>query len=168
LPDLDGYTVTKRNAERLHLAVALNGTGWHPAAWREPGARPADLLTAGYWADLVTEAERGGIDFVTFEDGLSLQSADRRAPDVRTDQVRGRLDAVLIASRVAPLTSRIGLIPTVVVTHTEPFHISKAIATLDWVSSGRAGVRVRVSARPDVRAAAAVCRTTRRGCCFRR
>jgi alkanesulfonate monooxygenase SsuD/methylene tetrahydromethanopterin reductase-like flavin-dependent oxidoreductase (luciferase family) len=35
-----------------------------------------------------------------------------------------------------------------VVTHTEPFHISKAIATLDYVSGGRAGVRVQVSARP--------------------
>ena len=37
----------------LHLAVALDGAGWHPAAWREPGARPAELFTAGYWADLV-------------------------------------------------------------------------------------------------------------------
>jgi alkanesulfonate monooxygenase SsuD/methylene tetrahydromethanopterin reductase-like flavin-dependent oxidoreductase (luciferase family) len=37
----------------------------------------------------------------------------------------------------------------VVVTHTEPFHISKAIATLDYVSNGRAGVRVRVSASPQ-------------------
>jgi alkanesulfonate monooxygenase SsuD/methylene tetrahydromethanopterin reductase-like flavin-dependent oxidoreductase (luciferase family) len=34
------------------------------------------------------------------------------------------------------------------VTHTEPFHISKAIATLDYVSTGRAGVRVQVTARP--------------------
>ena len=37
--------------------------------------------------------------------------------------------------------------PTVIVTHTEPFHISKAIATLDYVSTGRAGVRVQVGAR---------------------
>ena len=44
-------------------------------------------------------------------------------PDGRTDQVRGRLDAVLIAARVAPLTSRIGLVPTVTTTHTEPFHV---------------------------------------------
>jgi hypothetical protein len=43
----------------MHLAVALDGAGWHPAAWREPDARPADLFTAGYWADLVREAERG-------------------------------------------------------------------------------------------------------------
>ena len=132
----------------MHLSVALDGAGWHPAAWREPRARPAELFTAGYWADVITEAERGLLDFVTIEDGLSLQSARYGAPDGRTDQVRGRLDAVLIAARVAPLTRHIGLVPTVVVTHTEPFHISKAIATLDYVSAGRAGVRVRVSASP--------------------
>jgi alkanesulfonate monooxygenase SsuD/methylene tetrahydromethanopterin reductase-like flavin-dependent oxidoreductase (luciferase family) len=136
-------------ARSVHLGVALDGAGWHPAAWREPDARPADLLTAGYWTDLVTEAERGLLDFVTFEDAFSLQSASRLGPDQRTDQVRGRLDSTLIAARVAPLTSRIGLIPTVTVSHTEPFHVSKAIASLDWVSSGRAGVRVKIAGRPD-------------------
>jgi alkanesulfonate monooxygenase SsuD/methylene tetrahydromethanopterin reductase-like flavin-dependent oxidoreductase (luciferase family) len=133
----------------MHLSVALEGAGWHPAAWREPGARPAELLTAAYWTDVVAEAERGLLDFVTIEDGLSLQSSYRSRPDSRTDQVRGRLDAVLIAARVAPVTRHIGLVPVVVVTHTEPFHASKAIATLDYVSSGRAGVQVRVSTRPD-------------------
>ncbi|GAA0592104.1 LLM class flavin-dependent oxidoreductase [Streptomyces crystallinus] len=132
----------------LHLAVALDGTGWHPASWREQVARPRDLFTAPYWADLVAEAERGLLDFVTFEDGLGLQSSRFGEPDGRTDQVRGRLDAVLIASRIAPLTRHIGLVPTVVATHTEPFHISKAIATLDYVSSGRAGLRVQISPRP--------------------
>lgn len=133
----------------LHLAVALDGTGWHPASWREPDARPRDLFTAAYWAGLVTEAERGLLDFVTFEDGLGPQSSHAFDPDERTDQVRGRLDAVLIASRVAPLTRHIGLVPTVVATHTEPFHISKAIATLDHVSNGRAGLRVQITARPN-------------------
>jgi alkanesulfonate monooxygenase SsuD/methylene tetrahydromethanopterin reductase-like flavin-dependent oxidoreductase (luciferase family) len=133
----------------LHLAVALEGAGWHPAAWREPSARPRELLTAGYWVDLVREAEAGLVDFVTIEDALRLQSDDPDTPDDRTDRVRGRLDAVLIAARVAPVTRHVGLVPSVTVTHTEPFHIAKAIATLDYVSTGRAGVRVQVSARPD-------------------
>ena len=131
----------------VHLAVALDGAGWHPAAWREPDARPTQLFTAAYWTDLVREAERGLLDFVTIEDALRLQSANGLDPDERTDQVRGRLDAVLTAARVAPLTTGIGLVPTAVVTHTEPFHVSKAIATLDYVSTGRAGVRVQVSPR---------------------
>ncbi|MEU0071063.1 LLM class flavin-dependent oxidoreductase [Streptomyces sp. NPDC006332] len=136
-------------APSLHLAVALDGTGWHPASWREPVARPRDLLTAGYWADLVAEAEGGLLDFVTIEDGLGPQSSHFLDPDERTDQVRGRLDAVLIAARIAPLSRHIGLVPTAVVTHTEPFHLSKAIATLDYVSTGRAGVRVQITARPN-------------------
>lgn len=132
----------------LHLAVALDGTGWHPASWREPAARPQELFTAGYWADLVAEAERGLLDFVTFEDGLGPQSSHLLDLDGRTDQVRGRLDAVLVAARIAPHTRHIGLVPTTVATHTEPFHISKAIATLDYVSTGRAGLRVQITARP--------------------
>ncbi|MCK1821844.1 LLM class flavin-dependent oxidoreductase [Streptomyces sp. XM83C] len=141
--------MTATSATPLRLAVALDGTGWHPASWREPVARPRDLFTARYWADLVTEAENGLLDFVTLEDGLGPQSSHVLAPDDRTDQVRGRLDAVLTAARIAPLTRHIGLVPTAVVTHTEPFHLSKAIATLDHVSGGRAGIRVRISARPD-------------------
>ncbi|MEU3483819.1 LLM class flavin-dependent oxidoreductase [Streptomyces sp. NPDC033754] len=133
------------SSEPLHLAVALDGAGWHPAAWREPGARPGELFTARYWSDVVTQAEAGLLDFVTFEDALALQSSSADGPDGRTDQVRGRLDAVLIAARVAPLTRHIGLVPSVTATHTEPFHISKAIATLDHVSRGRAGLRIQVS-----------------------
>ena len=131
----------------LHLAVALDGAGWHPAAWREPDARPQRLFTAGYWTELAQQAERGLLDFLTIEDGLDLQSDDRLAADSRTDRVRGRLDAVLIAARVAPATRHIGFVPTAITTHTEPFHLSKAIATLDYVSSGRAGIRVQVAAR---------------------
>jgi alkanesulfonate monooxygenase SsuD/methylene tetrahydromethanopterin reductase-like flavin-dependent oxidoreductase (luciferase family) len=127
-------------SDPLHLAVALDGAGWHPAAWREPEARPTELLSGRYWADLVTEAERGLLDLVTFEDGFALQTA--------AGGVRGRLDPVLVAARVAPLTRHIGLVPTVITTHTEPFHASKAIASLDHASTGRAGVRVRASADP--------------------
>ncbi|MDX3358863.1 LLM class flavin-dependent oxidoreductase [Streptomyces griseoaurantiacus] len=148
-PSASSSSSSPSSPSLLHLAVALDGTGWHPASWREPVARPRELFTAGYWAGLVAEAERGLLDFVTFEDGLAPQSSLPLAPDERTDQVRGRLDAVLTAARIAPLTRHIGLVPTAVVTHTEPFHLSKAIATLDHVSGGRAGLRVRISVRPD-------------------
>jgi alkanesulfonate monooxygenase SsuD/methylene tetrahydromethanopterin reductase-like flavin-dependent oxidoreductase (luciferase family) len=127
----------------------LDGAGWHPAAWRERTARPEQLFQAGYWADLVAAAERGLLDFVTFEDGLGLQSSRFDRLDSRTDQVRGRLDAVLVAARIAPLTTHIGLVPTATTTHTEPFHLSTALATLDYVSQGRAGWRPQLSARPN-------------------
>ncbi|MEU7857081.1 LLM class flavin-dependent oxidoreductase [Nonomuraea sp. NPDC049141] len=131
----------------LHLAVALDGAGWHPAAWREPSARPETIFSARYWAALVAEAERGLLDFVTIEDSLGLQSTLPDGPDSRADQVRGRFDAVLLAARLAPLTSRIGLVPTATTTHTEPFHVAIGIAALDHISGGRAGWRPQISAR---------------------
>ncbi|MGD0381456.1 MAG: LLM class flavin-dependent oxidoreductase [Acidimicrobiales bacterium] len=130
----------------LHLAVALDGAGWHPAAWRDLHARPSELFSPRYWVDLAREAERGTLDFVTIEDSLAIQSGRRGVVDARTDRVRGRLDAVLIAARIAPTTSALGLVPVATTTHTEPFHVSKAIATLDYVSNGRAGFQARVSA----------------------
>ncbi|QXJ22214.1 LLM class flavin-dependent oxidoreductase [Actinomadura graeca] len=129
----------------LHLAAALNDAGWHPAAWRDPGARPDALFTAAYWTGLAAEAERGLLDLLTVEDSLGLQSAVPGVPDDRTDQVRGRLDAVLIAALLAPGTSRIGLVPTTDTTHTEPFHVSIGIASLDHASRGRGGWRPQVA-----------------------
>jgi alkanesulfonate monooxygenase SsuD/methylene tetrahydromethanopterin reductase-like flavin-dependent oxidoreductase (luciferase family) len=122
----------------LHLGVVLEGAGSHPAAWRVPGARPADLFDGDRLVSLVQDAERGGLDFVVVDDGFGLQSS-------RSDRVRGRLDALLALARVAPATTSIGLIPVVTVTHTEPFHVSKNVATLDWVSHGRAGWKVALS-----------------------
>ncbi|MFI7699435.1 LLM class flavin-dependent oxidoreductase [Nonomuraea sp. NPDC049480] len=130
----------------LHLAVALDGAGWHPAAWRSWDS-PEGIFSARHWAGLVAEAERGLLDFVTIEDAFGLQSTLPDGDDDRTDQVRGRFDAVLLAARLAPLTSRIGLVPTATVTHTEPFHVAIGIATLDHVSGGRAGWRAQVSPR---------------------
>ncbi|MTD16634.1 LLM class flavin-dependent oxidoreductase [Nakamurella sp. YIM 132087] len=127
----------------IHLGLALDGAGWHPAAWREPTSRPAELFSAGYWTDLISTAERGTLDLVTIEDSLTLQYDRVDREDDRTDVVRGRLDALLIAARVAPVTRHIGLVPVVTTTHTEPFHVSKALATLDHTSRGRAGWQVR-------------------------
>jgi alkanesulfonate monooxygenase SsuD/methylene tetrahydromethanopterin reductase-like flavin-dependent oxidoreductase (luciferase family) len=131
----------------LHLAVALDGAGWHPAAWRAPDARPDELFSARYWTDLAREAERGLLDFVTFEDAFALQSSRFEGPDDRTDQVRGRLDAVLLAARLAAVTSHLGLVPTTSTTHTEPFHVAIGIASLDYATRGRAGWRPQVSGR---------------------
>lgn len=116
----------------LHLGVALTGYGWDPRA--ADRASMAEPVTSGrYWAQLARTAEHGLLDFVTIDDNLLPQPG-------------GRADAVLVAARIAPVTRNIGLIPVATVTHTEPFHVSKAAATLDHISHGRAGWQPRVSA----------------------
>jgi len=131
---------------QLHLGVALDGYGWHPQAWRatlvlDPGT--PSVLSGRYWAGLAATAERGLLDFLTIDDTLMPQPGRRERIDPR--RLAGRADAVLVAARIAPATRHIGLIPVATVTHTKPFHVSKSIATLDYVSHGRAGWQARVS-----------------------
>src|SRR5690349_947385 len=120
----------------MHLGVSIDGAGRHPAAWRVAG-EPVDWFGADIWVRLARKAERGRFDFVVFEDAFER-------PPVGGGQRGGRLDALLVAARVAPATTSIGLIPVVTTTHTEPFHVSKNIATLDFVSLGRAGWKIAV------------------------
>jgi alkanesulfonate monooxygenase SsuD/methylene tetrahydromethanopterin reductase-like flavin-dependent oxidoreductase (luciferase family) len=128
----------------LHVGVALDGYGWHPQAWRYALAHnSASPLSGRYWAELAQIAERGLLDFITIDDTLDAQPGRRAEIDPR--RLAGRGDAVLVAARIAPVTEHIGLIPVATVTHTEPFHVSKSIATLDYVSHGRAGWQPRVT-----------------------
>ena len=133
--------------EQLNVGVALDGYGWHPRAWRAALTSDPDtpsVLSGRYWAELAATAERGLLDFLTIDDTLTPQRG-RREP-ISPRRLAGRADAVLVAARIAPVTRHIGLIPVATVTHTEPFHVSKAIATLDYVSHGRAGWQPRISA----------------------
>ncbi|GAB4582448.1 LLM class flavin-dependent oxidoreductase [Nocardia sp. IFM 10818] len=120
----------------LLLGLELSGTGAHPASWRRPDSRAEQLFTAAYWLDALRGAEEAGIDFAFLPDSFALQE----------EGAKGRLDAIAVAARAAAATHRIGLIPQAAVTHTEPFHISKAIASLDFATVGRAGWEVTVSA----------------------
>ncbi|WAU80599.1 LLM class flavin-dependent oxidoreductase [Streptomyces sp. Qhu-G9] len=79
--------------------------------------------------ELVRLAERGGFDFVTLGDTFA----------------RPEPDALAVLARIASTTTRIGLVPTVTVTRTEPFPARAALATLDRVSRGRAGCRIDLS-----------------------
>ncbi len=129
-------------SHRIHLAVALERAGWHPAAWRESGLSPRALTTPRPWADQVRLLDRAGVTLATIEDALSLTDRFENADDPDPGRLHGRIDAVLLTSALAPLTQRIGLVPTVTTTHTEPFHVATGIQTLDFASRGRAGVRL--------------------------
>ncbi|MGW0177431.1 LLM class flavin-dependent oxidoreductase [Rhodococcus sp. NPDC003322] len=125
----------------LLVGIEFAGTGAHPASWRRDDSRAEDLFTGGYWSDLIGAADRAGADLAFLPDRFGVATA--------RDTVRGRLEAVGVAARLSAVTSRIGLIPTATVTHTEPFHVAKAIQSLDHTTRGRAGWQVAVSSGED-------------------
>lgn len=130
----------------VHLGLDLSDAGAHPAAWRTVGSEARRLFDAERLVELVETAQRGTLDFVLLDDSFALQPS-------RETTLRGRLDAVLVAARLAPRSQGIGLVAAVDTTHTEPFHVSKAIQTVDHASRGRAGWQVGWSTTDEVAAA---------------
>lgn len=106
------FTSARRPTRTLHLAAAIDGRGHDAAA---------------YYVELARLAEGGALDFVTLggADGSGGDPGDGCAPDA--------------LARVAPATDRIGLVPVVDTAREEPFDLALTVATLDWVSHGRAG-----------------------------
>ncbi|MEV5964986.1 LLM class flavin-dependent oxidoreductase [Kribbella sp. NPDC051952] len=132
-------------SRRLITAIEIDGAGGDPRAWRGAEVDPAAILTGELALRAVQRAEAAGVDLATFTDTLE-------APADVPDQVSVRLDALGLAARIAPATERIGLLPTITVTHTEPFHVQAAVATLDFVSSGRGGWVAEVSTSAEAAA----------------
>ncbi|MBP1134316.1 alkanesulfonate monooxygenase SsuD/methylene tetrahydromethanopterin reductase-like flavin-dependent oxidoreductase (luciferase family) [Arthrobacter sp. PvP023] len=116
--------------------------GWGFLALELDGATGGDTAGAApALAAAVLAAESAGFHAVTFRD----------APE------EGRLNALQRAAFAGPLTRRIALIPEVDTAYTEPFHAATQLASLDYVSGGRAGWIA--TAADDRAAAAAVGRT---------
>ncbi|MFL1377920.1 MULTISPECIES: LLM class flavin-dependent oxidoreductase [unclassified Nocardiopsis] len=131
----------------LRIGVALEGAGWHPAAWSETSLEdPRELFGAAFWRRLGRDLERGGVDYVTVEDGIGLQSARFGVPDDRSDQVRGRLDSVVAASVLLTSTESLEVVVSRNVTHTRPFHVAAQLASLADLAPGRVTWRPQVSA----------------------
>ncbi|MFE5212210.1 LLM class flavin-dependent oxidoreductase [Streptomyces sp. NPDC056600] len=146
--------MTNRTAFRV--GIALDGVGWHPAAWSHaPGADPAALFTGDHWTGWGRAAAAGGVDFVTLEDGLGLWT-DRfgTAADDTGRRVRGRLDPVVVATLLLATTGIPEVVVTRNVTHFPPFQVAAQLASLAAIGPGRVVWRPQVSA--DARDAAVV------------
>jgi alkanesulfonate monooxygenase SsuD/methylene tetrahydromethanopterin reductase-like flavin-dependent oxidoreductase (luciferase family) len=143
IPDIAG-------SGRGLLLLEVDGAGGHPAAWRASGAAPASVLDPARLRAVVLAAESAGFHAATFRDHSPSDGGNGR------DAVR--LDALQRAAFAGPTTRSIALIPEVDTVYTEPFHVSTQLASLDYVSGGRAGWLVAASTNPAD--AAAVGRNT--------
>lgn len=77
-------------------------------------------------------AERAGLDFVVLE---------------------GPADALVAASWLIPLTTRVGLVPRVQTTYGQPFHTARSLSAMDILSGGRTGWLPTCDAAADLSAA---------------
>ncbi|WP_018763855.1 LLM class flavin-dependent oxidoreductase [Arthrobacter sp. 135MFCol5.1] len=111
------------------------------STFKKPGFLAIELDGAGWdGADLaraVLAAESAGFHAATFTD----------AP------VPARANALQRAAFAGPVTHTIALVPEVDTVYTEPFHVSTQLASLDYVSRGRAGWIATAADAPEAAAA---------------
>lgn len=81
-----------------------------------------------FWTEL-TKPFDDAFSFLTLEDGFANGNGDG-------------LDAILLANWLALRLANIGIIAGAATNFLEPFHLSTAVATLDYISEGRAGILV--------------------------
>ncbi|MFD2758998.1 LLM class flavin-dependent oxidoreductase [Gulosibacter faecalis] len=115
------------------IGLGIRGAGWHAGADARGSFATGDPES---WARIAREADDAGIDVLTVEDSLAPGTAS------------ATFDSFALTNWLAPQTARIGLVPTATVNQLEPFHTATAVATLDFTSQGRAGVRPRVGTSP--------------------
>lgn len=108
-------------------------------AWMHPGS-DIGVTQPEYYINLAHAVERGGLDFIYFDDRLAMPAAyggSYRAA-VRKGTRPIKLDLLTILGLIASHTSRIGLGATYSTTYYNPYHVARAFATLDHLSKGRA------------------------------
>jgi alkanesulfonate monooxygenase SsuD/methylene tetrahydromethanopterin reductase-like flavin-dependent oxidoreductase (luciferase family) len=109
------------HTQHLILSAAIFGGGYYPSTRQSFGLE--------HYRHVVQIAESGLLDFVFLHDERGFSETNPVA----------RVDALSVLSRLAPETKHVGLVVSVPTTHSEPFNVSRELATLDFVSGGRAG-----------------------------
>ena len=126
----------RRMSRRLLLGAFLfHPGGSHVSGWRHETAEPHRHVDIDYYARFAQTAERGVFDTIFLADGLYFWD---RFPSGVDHYGQTRLEPLTLLSALAVRTSRIGLAATVSTSYNEPYHVARALASLDHISRGRA------------------------------
>jgi N-acetyl-S-(2-succino)cysteine monooxygenase len=128
----------------LNLNAYLRNSGYHEAAWRVGAADPAQVLDPRHYIELARTAERGVLDSIFLPDSPGVA-------EFRSEWLPGAgFDPLQLLSAVATATEQVGLIATASTTYSYPWDVARRLATLDFLSHGRAGWNIVTTVEPAV------------------
>lgn len=126
----------------LNLNAYLRNPGYHESAWKVQDADPSSVLEIQSLIELAQIAERGIIDSIFLPDSPGTA-------EFRSEYLPGMwFDPIQQLSAVAAATEQVGLVATGSTTYSFPWDLARRIATLDFISHGRAGWNVVTTAEP--------------------
>jgi N-acetyl-S-(2-succino)cysteine monooxygenase len=133
---------TRPSGRFLNLNAYLRNSGYHESAWKVSSADPASVLDVEHYIELARIAERGVLDSIFLPDSPGIA-------EFRSEFLPGAgLDPVQLLSSVATATEQVGLIATVSTTYSYPWDVARRLATLDFLSHGRAGWNIVTTVEP--------------------
>jgi FMN-dependent oxidoreductase (nitrilotriacetate monooxygenase family) len=128
--------------QHLNLNTYIRNSGYHESAWKVSPGDPRSVLETDYYVELAKIAERGVLDSLFLPDSPGVA-------EFRSEFLPGAgLDPVQLLSSLATATEHIGLIATLSTTYNAPWDVARRLATLDFLSHGRAGWNVVTTVEP--------------------
>ncbi|MDO9712677.1 LLM class flavin-dependent oxidoreductase [Paracraurococcus lichenis] len=126
---------------QIKLGLSIAGHGYHHSAWLHPSVPPEGINEFGFYLDLTRTAERGLFDMVFLADFVVFSMVDV-PKGVLGRSSRGSFEPLTLLAALAPQTECVGLVATASTTFGVPYHVARSFASLDMLSSGRAGWNV--------------------------
>jgi alkanesulfonate monooxygenase len=133
--------------KNLHLGAFMRPVGIHTGWWRYPGAYPDANFNLQHLTRFIQTLERGRFDAFFMADHLAVLNMPIGA--LRRSATVTSFEPFTLLSALAMVTKHIGLVATASTTFDEPYHIARRFASLDHISSGRAGWNIVTTSNPD-------------------
>ncbi|HKF99994.1 MAG TPA: LLM class flavin-dependent oxidoreductase [Xanthobacteraceae bacterium] len=132
---------------QLRLGAFMRPASIHTGAWRYPGAFPDANFNLAYLKRFVQTLERAKFDAFFMADHLAVLNMPLEA--LKRSHTVTSFEPFTLLSALAMVTDHIGLVATGSTTFDAPYHIARRFASLDHISSGRAGWNIVTTSNPD-------------------
>ena len=133
-------------SRQLHLGAFMRPVGIHTAWWRYPGAYPDANFNLRHLIRFAQTLERGRFDAWFMADHLAVLNMPMAA--LKRSATATSFDPLTLLPALAMVTEHLGLIATASTTFEPPYVIARRFASLDHISSGRAGWNLVTTSNP--------------------
>ncbi len=132
---------------QLHLGAFMRPVSLHTGAWRYPGAYPDANFNFLHLKRFAQTLERAKFDAFFMADHLAVLNMP--IDSLKRSHTVTSYDPLVLLPALAAVTDRIGLVATASTTFDQPYNIARKFASLDHISSGRAGWNLVTTSNPD-------------------
>src|SRR5437667_1992793 len=132
---------------QLKLAAFMRPATIHTGAWRYPGAFPDANFNFAHLKRFAQTLERGKFDAFFMADHMAVLNMPIDA--LKRSHTVTSFEPFTLLSALSQVTEHIGLVATGSTTFDAPYHVARRFASLDHLSSGRAGWNIVTTSNPD-------------------